>query len=855
MVMGNIQGFFSDDPKSESKIVSKANCLKCGLDKNCKHPRMKMTGEGEKEILCIAEASGADEDECGKQLVGEAGQLLRRYLREIGIELDRDCYKVNVIGCRPPNNRPPTDKEIRCCRPMVEAAIAYANPKVIILLGNAALQAHFFGMIGKRYLSITNWTRHCIPDHRYKAWVVPCFHPSALLHNPDENLEAVFAKDLEFAVSCAELDRPKYDNPDKNIKILTKCNDVLEAIDEVRNSGKLFLDYETSGLKPYVEGHKVYTIAIAGEDTQAYSFPYQYVHWKKNEFSKIKRSFKALLLDEDVFKIAQGVKFENKWSKNVVGATPKNWWWCTMTTQHLVDSRRNMSRLDVQALLHYGQGDWEGEMSKYKKSVGDTGFNTLYKAPLLELLKYNAYDIFYTRKRYYDQVKFMKKHKTIAQANDLFFNGLLALGESEQTGICVNTKYYRKLVTEIGDSLKEQEELLINRGSGLKFKKKFHRDIDIQSPKDLRLLFFDILDLESVKKTKKDFDSVDEYTLSNLDEPFAKSLIKYRKTKKILDYVSEYDRNNVNGRLHPSIDLQHVATGRSSSSDPNLQNIPVRDEVARNYIRGGIIPSPGNKLMEADLKAAEVCIMADYSHDEALIKYIKDKTKDMHRDEAIEIFKLPANEITKQIRHIGKNDFVFPQFYGDYFVPCAKAAWEDCAGLKTVSGVPVKRHLKSVDLGTLEKFTKNMKNVENKFWKMLKATKQWREDTILEYRKKTFVDTYFGYRRHGFMVNNQVTNTPVQGTAFHCLLWCYVHIANKLKKNNMKTKLIGEVHDSILFDLYPPEQKEVIKIVKQTIEKDIMLACDWMVVPLTVEIDITPIDGAWNTKKTYEDKV
>lgn len=853
--MSNIRGFFSDHKEIFEKgniLLSKPNCLKCKLDKHCKHPRMGVTGRGKKEILFIAEAPGEEDDLCGKQLVGDAGQLLRKYLRVFGIELDRDCWKINCVNCRPIGNREPTDKEIQYCRPMMDEVLLTNKPKLVILLGSKALQNYFYDMLPKKFLTITNWTRHCIPDHRYNTWVVPCFHPKALLHNPDENLEAIFEADLKFALSCLDLDPPKYDDPDKQVKVLTKCDDVLDAVYDVRHSGKLFIDYETSGLKPYVPGHKIYTIAIAGEDTPAFSFPFQYIHWKEREFVKIIKAIRGMLSDNELKKIAQGVQFEKKWSVNVLKTNPKNWVWCTMVTQHLIDSRRSMSRLDVQSLIYYGQKDWGKEMERFKTNAGKTGFNTMHEVPLLPLLKYGGYDIFYTRKRYYDQKDFMKKHKTISDCNDLFLKGALALSDSEDVGIAVNAKYFRKQTKEFADSLVEQEKLLMERGAGLKFKQKYGRDIDIQSTKDLRLLFYKVLDLEPIKKTKKEFESVDEYTLSNLNVPFSKALITYRKTKKMFDYVSEYDRCNDGERIHPSIDLNHAATGRSNSSNPNLQNVPIRDEVARNKIRGGILPSPGNKLMETDYKAIEVRIMACYSLDPVLIEYIMDESKDMHRDMAMRIFKLDKEEVTKQLRHIGKNDFVFPQFYGDYYIPCAKTAYEDCIGLSTKSGIPIFKHLKSVGLGSYEKFIENMKKVENDFWKMLKVTKQWRNDVVLQYRRKTYIDTFFGYRRCGYMVKNQIANTPVQGTAFHCLLWSYFRIKEELERKQYQTKLIGEVHDSMLKDLVPSEQKEVISLTKRIAEKEIQEEHKkWMVVPLAVEIDLTEIDGAWSTKKTY----
>jgi len=781
-------------------------------------------------------------------------QKRQEYLYCLEVEDDHSFIAKNGLvhhNCRPPGNREPTDKEIKCCRPMVDEALLKTKPKLIILLGNKALQNFYSGMVSKRHLTISNWTNHCIPDIRYNTLVVPCFHPSALLHNQDEVLEAIFEKDIGFALSCLDRELPKYKDPKNTIAVLKDCDKVIDAIREVRKTKRLFVDYETSGLKPFIEGHKIYTMSIAGKGTKVYSFPYQYVYWKPEEFKRIRHEFRKLMEDDEVEKIAQGINFERKWTHSIIGVKTTNWVWCTMTAQHIIDVRKHMTRIEVQALINYGEKDWEGEIGAYKKSVDAYGFNKMHKAPLDKLLLYNGYDVFYTRRRFYGQRKQILEDKDLSRCwNEVFYPGLLALGEAEETGIRVNVKYFRRKTKELETDLKEQMELLQNRGAGLKFKNKFGRKIDIQSPKDLRLLFFNILKLKPLKKTSKDFDAVDAYTLSNINVPYSKAIMKYRKTKKMYDYINEYDKSNDGERIHPSIELHLPASGRSSSSSPNLQNVPVRNEEARNMIRGGILPSKGNQILEADYKAIEVRIMACYSKDPVLISYIMDETKDMHRDMAMKIFKLPKEEITKELRHIGKNDFVFPQFYGDYYVPCAKSAWEDSSELKTKSGIPIMKHLRKVGIGTFESFTENMKKVESDFWRMLKVTKKWRDKVVEEYKKKGHVDTFFGFRRGGYMVKNQITNTPVQGTAFHCLMWSYWHIKDELKKRNLKSKLIGEIHDSLLIDMLPSEREIVVKIVNRIMTKDIINEHKkWLVVPLEVEIEATPIDGAWNTKE------
>ncbi len=141
---------------------------------------MKPTGKGQKKILFIAEAPGKREDEKGIQLIGESGQRLRRTLKKIGLNLDKDCWKTNAIICRPGKNETPDQKKIECCRPNLMKAIKQYDPNVIVLLGGVAL-ASLLGSIWKeRPGGITKWAGWCIPNHRPNCWIIPTFHPSYL---------------------------------------------------------------------------------------------------------------------------------------------------------------------------------------------------------------------------------------------------------------------------------------------------------------------------------------------------------------------------------------------------------------------------------------------------------------------------------------------------------------------------------------------------------------------------------------------------------------------------------------------------------------------------------------------------
>jgi len=119
-----------------AEIETYPNCPACKLYENCLSPKMEIGGDGEKGILVVAEAPGADEDELGTQLVGDAGEHLSAMLERLGIDLHRDCWKVNAVNCRPPGNRTPKDNEIQACRPKVYEALR-KQPSVVLVLGSS----------------------------------------------------------------------------------------------------------------------------------------------------------------------------------------------------------------------------------------------------------------------------------------------------------------------------------------------------------------------------------------------------------------------------------------------------------------------------------------------------------------------------------------------------------------------------------------------------------------------------------------------------------------------------------------------------------------------------------------------
>lgn len=832
-----MKGFFSGIDYSAPKKIKREKkeenldpCEKCGLYKNCLSPKMDYSGEGRKNILIIAEAPGKTEDEQGVQLVGQAGELFKENLNNLGFDLDQDFWKINSINCHPKGNRKPNKKELQWCKPRVQKVIDELNPSFIFLMGGVALESYYMNDFSD--LSITRWRKRCIPDSENNIWVIPLYHPSFVLRNQDEKLKMVFREDLKWALSC--LNRKSLPVLDYQINVILDEKQASAILYSIFNTKReIVFDYETNGLNPWKENPNVFSVAI-DDGIGSYSFKMT---------DGLKEGWSSILADPKIKKIAHNLKFEDKWSRVCFGVQPQGWVWDTMVSQHILDSRKKVCGLKFQTYVRYGVKGYDKDVKQYIKDWA--------KAPLEKVLRYGGMDVYFTRRLYEDQKKEFQRRKHLQKGNKLFFEGNLALADVESNGIPVDLNYYareEKRLTRKIDLLKSK---LTTGREAIAFKKQYGKDLDIGSPNDLRKLLYDILKVPATKRTVHDNNSVDQEVLEGMDIPFSNSLIQYRKLLKTRDtYLAQFAHEACqDGKLHPSFNLHLVRTYRSSANSPNFQNIPVRDEEAKKITRAGIFPSKGNKILEVDYSSLEVRIMAVYAKDPVLIDYLVSGS-DMHKDEAKCTFIFTDqewNELEKQqakdIRFYSKNQKVFPYFYGSWYKAAASNLWSMIDELK------IKSHLKQQGIKTYYDFESHMQKDEQRFWNKFSVFKEWQEGVEEEYLRKGKISYLTGFEVDGYLTRNELLNYRIQGTAFHCLLWSLIQLNNWLKTNEYKTKIIGQIHDSIVFDLYPQEEKQILSLCKKIMTDGVKENWEWVNIPLNVDFEMTQIDQAWYYKK------
>jgi len=833
------------------------DCETCGLDKGCRFPRMGVTGEGRLGILILGEASGENEDLQGTQFVGDSGQLLREKLAFHGLDLDRDFYKINVIGCRPPGNRTPKLTELKCCYSRVQEAIRTCQPKMIWLLGSVAIDSFF---LTKRFddKTIGFWRNRCWPDLETDAWVLALFHPSYLLRNKGNlNVESVYDRDLAWAVR--QISRPpvSFPNITNKVKHLLQFKEVIKAFDEIEEKADvLVFDYETTGSKPERKGHQIACSSFCWDGKVSYCFPYSYPYWNKREFAEIQKRWVSILKNPKIKKAAQNLKFEERWSRRILGTSVASWKACTMNTSHILDVRPKSTGLKFQAYVRWGIYGYDASVGPYLKAENANAFNKVMEAPLEQLMEYCGLDSLFEYWLMEEQEKelTLRSNQPLEAARKFNLESLLTMADVECNGIPVDDKFYQEEEVRLTKRIDRLEWKLKSSEEANLFFRNTNNELDFGSNKDLGDLLFKWMKIKPLKQTDKGHNSVDAEALDRYSGkvPIVKDVVAMRKLKKIRDtYLAQYKRESVNGKIYSFINLHIARSFRSSVSDPNMQNTPIREEEAKRSTRSGIIPSKGYKLREVDYGSLEVRIAACYNQDPSLVAYILDPSTDMHRDQAELLFKLKKEEVTKDIRFYTKNMWVFPQFYGSYYVACARDLWRESekSSLILPDGKPLSLHMADSGLYTYESFEAHLRRCEYDFWNRFKVFREWQEQMIRFYLQRGYIQMFHGFRRGGVLKRNEIINTCIQGSSFHCLLWSLKKLNDIAKKENWKTKIILQIHDSIIMEMHPSEEVYVDQITERVMTQDIRKEHSWITVPLVVEFEGTDVDQSWYHKK------
>ena len=460
----------------------------------------------------------------------------------------------------------------------------------------------------------------------------------------------------------------------------------------------------------------------------------------------------------------------------------------------------------------------------------------------------------------------MNIQATTKDAYELMHRGILALQRAEQAGLRLDLDYCAIQNKKLTRHIQYQENKFAETELGQLWKKTYRAKMNVGSGQQLAFVLYDVMKLKPAKLTSGEGGSTDEEALTKLELPGISHLIRSRKLKKLRDtYLASFTREQVDGTIHANFNLHFAKTYRPSTDHPNLANVPKRDYESMKLCRGAIFPRIGHQFLSGDFGGIEVKMACCYTEDPTLIYDVNHG--DMHLDMAVELFKLDSLDKSytgeARLRQGAKNGFVFPQFYGDYWGNNVPSLLEWAKESELKDGTPGWIHLQDKKLIRLDKkgrikskeaFEKHVQKVEDIFWNTrYKVYTKWKKKLWTQYQKRGYVEMFSGFRCGGsVMRENECINAPLQGTAFHCMLWTLIQLDQYQQERGWKSRIVNQIYDEIMFDAHPDETKKVARQIVETATKELPAHYKWINVPLTIDIEAGNTDASWNTKNEME---
>ena len=404
----------------------------------------------------------------------------------------------------------------------------------------------------------------------------------------------------------------------------------------------------------------------------------------------------------------------------------------------------------------------------------------------------------------------LEKEKMADLYNKIEMPLIVVLSDMEREGVKIDTgllaEYSKELTSELAGIESKVREL-----AG-------EPTLNISSPKQLGVLLYEKLQLvKNAKRTSKRNYSTDEETLSSIldTHPIIPLILEYRNIKKLLStYIDPlpYLISPVTGKIHTTYNQALTSTGRLSSVKPNLQNIPIRTERGRE-IRKAFIPSnPGGVIMSADYSQIELRLMAHMSQDPHFIEAFR-AGKDIHAATASKIFGIPEEDLSREQRNRAK--------VANFGIIYGISAF----GLSQRLAIPRGESKKLI-----EDYFANYPQVEDYMNQMISKAKEVGYVTTLYGRKRYLPDITSRNPVVRGLAERNAINAPIQGSAADIIKVAMINVAKRLQKENLKSRMILQVHDELVFDAFEEEVEKLMILVRQEMESVIELS-----VPLTVE--------------------
>ena len=548
----------------------------------------------------------------------------------------------------------------------------------------------------------------------------------------------------------------------------------------------LSLDTETTSTNP-IDAELV-GLSFAVEEHHAYYVP---IPPQREEAQKIMEIFRPVYENEEILKVGQNLKYDLEVLHNY-DIELKGKMWDTMIAHYLIqpELRHNMDYM-AEIYLHYKTihiDELIGPKGKNQRSMRDLDPQQIYE--------YAAEDADITLQLKNKLEPELRKY----DCENLFYQIEMplmpVLAEMEMNGVCLDTASLAETSKQLTTRMNEIEQRIYELAG---------QSFNIASPKQVGEILFDKLKIvEKAKKTKTGQYVTSEEVLQQLrnKHEIVADILEHRGLKKLIGtYIDALPKliNPRTGHIHTSFNQTITATGRLSSSDPNLQNIPIRGEDGKE-IRKAFIPEPGCLFFSADYSQIELRVMAHLSGDENMINVFREG-KDLHAATAANIYKKDISEVTRDERTKSKR-----------------------ANFGIIYGITVFGLAERLDIPRDE-----AKMLIDGYFDTFPQVHDYMEKAKEIARQQGYVTTLFGRRRYlpdinsanatvrGFAERNAI-NAPIQGTAADIIKIAMIHIFQRFKKEHIKSKMILQVHDELNFSVYLEEKEKVEKIVLEEMQ-------------------------------------
>ena len=594
----------------------------------------------------------------------------------------------------------------------------------------------------------------------------------------------------------------------KNYHLIQNLNEIDEWINEAEEIGEIAVDTETDSLDPHQAN--LVGISLSTKIGKACYIPVGHKSKRCLNKKDVLKKIKPLLEDPSIKKIGQNIKFDFIifYMNGIILNSMED----TMLMSYVLDAGKNRHNMDTLSEIHLNH-----KPIKFKELVGTGKKEINFSEVEIDKAKdYAAEDADVTYRLYKKFYKSLKSEK-LNNIYEIFEKPLIKiLAFMEIEGIKVDNKFLNTL------SLKFEKKIEKIQKEIFKISKK---EFNIASPKQLGEIIYNDLKIAGLKKTKKGSFATSASVLEDLafkGHEFAKLVLDWRQLSKLKNTYSDSLPEHLNPntkRVHTSFLLAATTTGRLASSDPNLQNIPIKTEDGRD-IRKAFIAEKDNVLISADYNQIEMRILADLADVKELKKAFKNN-EDIHSLTASQIFNIDIKKVDKDQRRKAKA-INFGIIYGISQYGLAKQI--------NVSNYEAEEFL-------------------NAYFAKFPEIKIYMDNTIKFCRKSGYVNNIFGRRSHFNSINDKnfnvrnfqeraAINAPIQGSASEIMRLAMIRIDKKLEEEkSIKSKMLLQIHDELIFEVKKSEIKKMMKIIKDEMISVANSDYHSFSIPLTVDIN------------------